>query len=491
MKLGHSIRHGTKWLLTGNIGGQALQFAFGIALARLLTPADFGLLVTIQIFTGFVGMVASGGMGEALVQARDVKEDDYQTVFTFQLAVGVLIYAGFFLIAPWFALWFNEPLYESLLRVSALSFLFRPFANNPHIRLRRAMRFKEVALVNFSNIIIVSSLSIGFALAGFGVWGLVLSGLLGIPFNIAVLSWRAPWRPSITYNHVSARTLQGYGFKSIANDLLIYFRNQTNNFIISKSMGADDVGLFNKGHSLARMPVGLIAGSAYQTVFRALSKVQDDLPQSRYIYLRTITLVSLYTLPVYLALGAVARPFVVGVFGPHWEGAAGPLLILCLGAPAYHLEVISGALVAARNRLAQESWLQFQTWMLFIAGGLIGLRFGLNGLAWSTVVVSYYIGIRLTLLALDSIGYRFTNVLAALRPVLVLLIVEGAVLVVAIALLRVVPARVPELVQALFVASSGLSAAGLLFLFWPDAKLRAEANRWREKIRLDPLTDKP
>ena len=69
MNIGDSIRHSTKWLVTGSIGSQFIQFAFGIALARLLTPSDFGLLVTVQIFTGFVGMLASGGMGEALIQA--------------------------------------------------------------------------------------------------------------------------------------------------------------------------------------------------------------------------------------------------------------------------------------------------------------------------------------------------------------------------------------------------------------------------------------
>lgn len=491
MKLGHSIRHGTKWLLTGNIGGQALQFAFGIALARLLTPADFGLLVTTQIFTGFVGMVASGGMGEALVQAKEVREDDFQTVFTFQLAVGVLIYAGFFTIAPWFAIWFDHPIYEDLLRVSALTFLLRPFANNPHIRLRRAMRFKEIALISFVNIILVSTASIALAASGFGVWSLVLSGLLGVPFNIAMLSWRAPWCPRLRYRRESAKALGSYGFKSIGNELLVYFRNQTANYIVTKLSGPTDVGLFNKASSLSRMPVGMIAGSAYQTVFRALSQVQDDLNQSRYIYFRTLTLVSLYTLPIYLALAMVSKEFIVGMFGQHWAGTAQPLLILCAGAPIYHLEMISGALVAARDRLAEESGLQLQALILYIVGGLIGIQFGLSGLAWATVAVAYFIGIRLTLLALRSVHASVRDILHAVRPVILLLGMELVVLMGMKTLLAELHSDLHDIVYAAIVAAAGMAAYGAVFLVAPAESLVSEANRWRAKMRLGPLTTRP
>lgn len=491
MNLGDSIRHGTKWLFTGTLSGQALQFAFGIVLARLLTPADFGLLVTTQIFTGFVGMVASGGMGEALVQARQVKEEDFQTVFTFQLLAGVLIYAAFFIIAPWFALWFHRPIYEDLLRVSAVSFLLRPFSNNPAIRLRRDMRFKETALITLTNLVITSSLSIAMAATGFGVWSLVLSGLFGIPINIALLSWRAPWRPRLQYNKASARALGTYGFRSIANELLVYFRAQTSNFIVSRLMGPSEVGLFNKGFSLAYMPTRMVAGSAYQTVFRSLSKIQENLDQSRYIYFRTITLVSLYTFPVYVAVGWVTESLVVGVYGNHWRGAASPLQILCLAAPAVVLEMISGALVAARNRLAEESRLQLQTWLLLVVCGLIGVQFGITGVAWAVVLISYYISVRLSLLALDSIRARVADLFHSLAPTLRLCGVELAALLVVHLLFISISVRLPDLLYGALVSLAGIAVYVLAFLFHPPEPLISEANRWRSKLGLKRLGVSP
>lgn len=98
MSLGQSIRKGTKWLLVGNTVDRVMDFAFGVILARLLVPADFGMLVTIQVFTGFVGMITSGGMGQSLIRAKEATEEDFNAILTVQLLVGILVYLVFFLL---------------------------------------------------------------------------------------------------------------------------------------------------------------------------------------------------------------------------------------------------------------------------------------------------------------------------------------------------------------------------------------------------------
>ena len=118
---GQSVRTGQN-AVCRNTGSQFLQFAFGIVLARVLVPADFGMIVTIQVFTGFVGMLASGGMGQSLIRAKEANTDDFNAVFTLQLLLGVLIYLGFFVSASWLAAFLDNPLYAELLRVSAISF---------------------------------------------------------------------------------------------------------------------------------------------------------------------------------------------------------------------------------------------------------------------------------------------------------------------------------------------------------------------------------
>lgn len=490
LSLGRTIRAGTKWLIVGSLGGQVLQFAFGVVLARLLLPADFGLLVTVQIFTGFVGMVASGGMGEAIVQAKEAEGSDYQTVFTFQLAVGALVFLGFYFIAPWFALWFEHAIYEDLLRVSALSFLIRPFGNNPSVRLRRAMRFKETAVVSFVGMAFTGVASILMAWWGWGVWSLMLSGLGGALLSAVLLSMRAPWRPAIRYDRAAARRLGAYGAKNVLNELLVYFRDQTPNFIITKTTGPAAVGLYNKASSLRNIPLIMMGHSTYQTVFRAMSKVQDDLDTSRYIYFRTLTLLAFYTFPVYLAMGWVAEPLIVGVFGPNWQPAALPMTVLCLAAPFSSMELTSGALVAARNRLGRETMLQFQAFVLMAIGCWLAAPHGVAAVAAAVFAVTAFMGLRLTNLALSTIGGHWRQVGATLRPVLTLCVAEIAALMLANEAIQYARIRQP-LLHTAFVGGAGLFAYALVALVWPPAALVGEVNRWRGFVRLSPLQPRP
>lgn len=470
----------------GSLGGQVLQFAFGVVLARLLLPEDFGLLVTVQIFTGVVGMIASGGMGEAIVQAKTVEEKDYQTVFTMQIAIGVLVYLGFFLIAPWFAHWFGHPVYEELLRVSALSFLIRPFSGNPGVRLRRAMRFKETAIIGFISMAVTGALSMAMAWYGLGVWSLVLSGLIGAILSALMLSLRAPWRPAPRYDRNSARRLGAYGSKNVLNELLVYSRVQTPNFIITKTLGPAAVGLYNKADSLADMPLRLMGSSTYQTVFRALSKIQDNLDQSRYLYFRTLTLLAFYTFPLYLALAFVAEPFVVSVYGSKWQAAAWPLALLCLAAPFRMLELVSGALIGARNRLGRESLLQGQTVLLLAVGCALAAPQGIHAIAVVAVIAFAIHGLRMCGLALSTIDSSWMGIARALASVAGLCAAEAAVLIVAEASCAEA-GIVSPLLRLAIIAGTGLGTYALLALLRPPAALKSEANRWRRLCRLEPL----
>jgi teichuronic acid exporter len=284
MNLGESIRRNTLWILTGGISGQLITFAAGVVLARLLAPEDFGLLVTISIFTGILSFVAAGGMGEALVQAKQVDEDDYRVVFTIQLLVCLLIYLGIYYIAPWFSIWFKNELYMDLLRVAALTFLIRPFTNIPRARLKRAMQFKVIALSRLTGMIVGSITSITLALMDMGTWALIYGGLAGPFINTALIYYYTRWRPGIRFIPSVARRLGSYGIKMSLNSIIFYLRKQTSNLIISHQLGPSLLGLFNKADSLSTLPAQMVGGSAYQTVFRALSSEQENLVFQIHLY---------------------------------------------------------------------------------------------------------------------------------------------------------------------------------------------------------------
>lgn len=484
MSLAQSIRSSTQWLLAGSLGGQILNFSFGIILARLLVPEDFGLLVTVQIFTGVAGLIAGGGMGQALVRSKDATERDFNVVFTIQFLICTLIFCFFYSIAPYFAKWYNQPIYESLLRVTAINFLLRPLVSNHGAWLHRNMRFKVRAIIGFTSGLVTSIASVYMAWLGMGVWSLALSGILGSLVNWFLLSRQTPLRVKFAFNKSSASHLAGTGLKFSLLDIVSYIRRQANNFIIGTSIGPTAVGLFNKADSLAKLPFSTLSSAVYDPVFRTLSKEQGDLDKSKYIFFRTATLLFAYSIPAYLVFSWLAEPLITVIYGPQWQGAAAPLSILvwlwvlsCLNHPA-------GALLAAQNRLGQELGQQAFTLIMNVIACLIGLQWGLTGVAWALLLVGVLSHLYMMHLVRKCISAKLTDFARTLKPGLIL---GGVTLATLIAVWLSTPNSFRSEEEPLFLLIS-LSASGAAYvatlLFLPISGLETEAQRWRKALRI-------
>lgn len=483
MSLGNTIRHGALWLFLGNTGQQLLTFAFGIVLARLLAPEDFGMLVTIQVFTGLAGFVAGGGMGQALVRAKSATKHDYDVVFTLQLLIGCIIYSSFFIAAPQFADWYKTPLYADLLRVSALTFIMRPLVNVPASILHRDMRFKAQTGVKISTLLTSSSVSIGMAYAGYGVWSLIMGGIAGSLMTMMILIPLTGWRPGINFNFRQGRDLARYGMLVSANDILNYLKKQASVFILSRTLGPASVGLFNKGSSLAQMPHSFITGSVYQVLFRSMAVEQDNIDKCRYLFYRSIALVAVYATPFYVGLLWLAEPMIRGVYGEKWIAAAGPLAILPLAWPFMLLENLSGAVLAARNWLGRELLVQSSAIIVISLAILIGLSNGIDGVAYAIVGSSIFSGVYMYSLAVSSLKAKWSDCLRAVAPAAIL---NTTLAIVLYALDSLIPVEYRE-INLLYVAIMGFCGAcayAASLLFFPIASLRSEQARWKKKLRL-------
>jgi len=481
---GAAIRRGAKWLVTGNLVGRSLDFAFGVVLARLLVPADFGMLVTMRIFTGLAGFVAGGGMGQALVQAKVVEKRDYDVVFTLQLLAGGLIYAFFFLIAPAFAHWFHADLYRDLLRVSALSFLIRPVGNVGQAHLHRAMRFRAIATRRMVTTPISGVVSIFLAWHHLGPWSLILGGLAGSLANAVLLMAASGWLPRPAFHLATAKRLGLYGGKVAANNLVSFLNGEAQNFVLSRLGGAALLGLYNKATSLQTLPGDVIGSSVYQTVFRALAMEQENRDRSRYLFFRAITLVAVYTWPFFVGLVWLADPFIVTVYGVKWQAAAAPLAILSLGGFVATVGMQAGALVAAQDRIGRELLIQSERIVWLVVACVVGLHWGLVGVAWATIPVRLYTSSRMYHLAASTVGTTFRDLVRALAPAIWLNTLLCGLFGVA-HLLLFGPWR--EQSPALYLA--GMAVVGVvgylaLFLFLPIEGLSSESGRWRTMLHV-------
>jgi O-antigen/teichoic acid export membrane protein len=482
--LGNKIRSGTRWTFTGSLITEILNFAISIVLARLLMPSDFGLLSTVGVLTGLAGYFAGAGTSQALIRAKHIDRRHFDVVFTMQLLIGSIIYLVFVIAAPIFAHFFEQPIYQSLLLVSGLSFFLRPFANLPSALLQREMNFRPMVLINVATLIAGSGLSITMAVMGWGVWSLVLGGMFGSILRAAMLNIHVKQKYSLTWDKTIMKEMGGYGVRVAANSLIEHLRGQSLILILSKLSGPSDVGLYNRASSLAAMPMRIVGTSPYQAVFRALAAEQDNLDKSRYIYYRTITLVATYTLPLYVFAWWLAEPGIRFIYGEKWLASAEPLAILattglfrCIGNP-------SGAVIEARNRISTEIKLNIVAWLILIAGVIYGMQWGLVGVAWAAVVMMVFFNTSLAVVAGRELKGTPLALAMAISPALLL----SSLLLATIWLSDTVflspyVQSFPGL-YALLITGIGGIAYVVAFLFLPIESLRTESAKWRSKLRL-------
>nr|CCF78729.1 putative Polysaccharide biosynthesis protein [Rubrivivax gelatinosus S1] len=482
MNLGQSIRSGAAWLLFGSLGNQVIQFCIGIVLARLLTPADFGLIVTVQVFTGLAGLIAGGGMGQALIREKDVERRDLHAVFTAQLAVGALIYAVFFVTAPLIARSFGDPLYTDLVRISTIAFLLRPFLNIPSVILRRDMRFKETSTVGVAAGLLTGAIGIALAWAGWGVWSLVISGYVGSLASIAALMWIARYVPRPVLDTQRAKRFAAFGLKFSANDIASYVRDKSANLVISRQMGPTAVGLFNKADSLANIPFQTVSASLYEALFRGLSTVQDDLDESKRLYLRSIELLAVYTLPIYVGMAWLAEPFIVGVYGEKWAEAALPLAILALSGVFTTVGHPAGAVLAAQNMLGRELVVQLSFLATTLIGILVGMHWGVAGMTVGIVVARGFAALHITRLVQTRLTLALREVAMALRGGLLLSVAVLAAFAVAKEAAKAIGIQSP-LAELALGCLAGTAAYGLAFFTLPVEALVGERGRWLRALR--------
>lgn len=476
------IRHGASWLLGGSLAGRSLQFLVGLVLARLLAPADFGLLVTIQVFTGLAGFFVGAGMGEALVQARKADKPEFDTVFTLYLGSCLGIYLLFFLAAPLLASRFDQPIYEQLVRLTTLSFLFRPFLTLPAVHLRRQMRFALIAKLDFLNLVVASTTSLVLAWQGFGVWALVFGGQAGTLVQVLAAMRFSGWTPGLLIDLATARRLVGYGVKFTANDIAVYLRTESINLLVSARLGPAGVGLYNKADSLSRLPTEIVSGSVYQPLFRSLAANRDNTARCQYLYLRAITLIMLYTLPAYLLLILLGEPLVTLLYGSAWQDAGRVLSILGLVGPLLVLENTAGAVTAAFNRLGQELLLQSSALVLCLSGAWLASGYGVRGVAVGVLPGCLLFTVGFLGMTLRMLQLRYTDLLsparALARPVLAL---AAVALPVAYGLPAGFDTDWPAL-YCLAVAAPASIAYVFVFMLFPGPGLADEAARWRRLL---------
>jgi O-antigen/teichoic acid export membrane protein len=382
------VKTGMVWGVLERGGVQLCKFLASIALARLLSPSDFGVLGLSVLFTGVSGSISNFSFGMAIIQRDDVRPDHFATLFVTQLVLNSSVCAGLILLAPYVGAYFNNPLVGSVLAVSALNFLIRVLGGCPSAMLRRGRGFKALSLSNVIDAFVDVCVSVAFALLGFGVWSLVYGALTGALVSNLYLVRASGWRPSLRVSKEAFRELFGFGMGVSISELLTDAADRAANFVIGKVLGTAALGYFEKGQSLMNRPVRDLGRRAQRVLFPVFARIRHESGRFRAAVRRTILTVSLVGYPLFVSLIVLAPQIVHVLFGSQWEPAVVPFQILCItGLPRLIMQVmvmVTFVTGSSRYEMKRRTVMAILT----LAGSIVGVQWGLAGVAAAVTVVS-------------------------------------------------------------------------------------------------------
>lgn len=348
--LKQQTKKGLYWSFFNQFANYGMNFCVGIVMARLLSPSDYGITALPAVFMAVAGILQSGGLSDALVRKTDFREEDLSTSFYYSIAVGIAMYLALFFSAPWIADFYNTPVLIPLLRVTALSFLWGPLNSAQNVILKRRLDFKTPTKISLTTRVFSACVGIVLAYMGYGLWALVISGVLSSLLT-AILNWFAVrWFPHTGWSKASFKYLWGYGNKIMASGMLdILYQNITPIFV-AKYYSPTDLGVYNRAQGYASMPSQQVAGVIQSVTFPVLSKIQDDNEALARNYRKMLRTTAFIVFPLMMMLSALARPLVLTLITAKWEACIILLQIICFSMMWYPIHAINLNLLIVKGR---------------------------------------------------------------------------------------------------------------------------------------------
>lgn len=369
------------WSVAGQIGRQTGVIVCNVALARLLTPFDFGLTATILIFVNFAVVVAEQGFGAALIQKADIDERHRSSVWWVNVALGLAMSALFLAAAPLIGRLYGEPALVPLMRVISLLFVVHSLGMTHGTLLARELAFERLARAETAGAWIGALSAIGLALAGAGAWAIVAQSVITSAAGSFFL-WRLnPWRPKALFDPAAVRELAGFSTHMFVADAATYWVRNVDNILIGLLLGQRPLGVYTRAYAVMLFPLNRITRVLQRVMLPSFSLIQAERARVASVFQRMTRVVALATFPLMLGVLACASDFTATLFGPQW-GEMVPILRVLVGVGLIQsVTGMLGSLYTSQGRADLRLRVQIPMHAVEIAGIVIGLRWGVYGVA--------------------------------------------------------------------------------------------------------------
>ena len=405
------------WTALQKYSTMGIQFISGIVLARLLTAYDYGCIGMLSIFMVLAESFIDGGFGSALIQKKHPSQQDYSTIFWWNIGMAVVMYVILFASAPAISRFYNIPPLCDVLRVNGVVLFIYAFNIVQRNQLRKQLNFKVLSIISITTSLIALSVTILMAYKGFGVWALVASNLISAAIPASAFWFIIKWRPIITFSKQSFKELFNFGFYMLLTHLVNNFCSKLSGLLIGKLYSPSTLGYYSKAAGVESIASHSISSIMTQMTYPLYAQVQDNKDiMSNMIKRLTMTL-SYLTFPLMFILILVAKPLFVLLYSERWIASVPYFQVLCIVGLSSCLQAVNTQCIAAIGK----SKLMF---LWTIAKRIVGLVFMIGGLFWfgmkgflgGLIVYNWFCYFVNIGLVSKHIGYRWSQQLLDIMP---------------------------------------------------------------------------
>ena len=391
---------GTAWSAADAFLGQGVTFIVGLVLARLLSPAEYGLIGICTIFVTVLTGIVDSGFSNALIRKKDATDDDYNTMFITNMVVSVVLFGVLFLCSPLIAIFFERPELIWLVRAMGLLLILQALSITQVTILTKRIDFKTKTKASLISAALSGVIGIVMAYTGFGVWALVGQQLSKQLLYTLCLWVFNRWWPNLKFSKASFRYMWGFGWKLLVSGLLNNIWNQLYQVVVGKCYSPATLGQYSRSKEYAHIFSQNFTSIIQRVTFPALAEIQDDKERMVSAYRRVIKVSMLVTCVCMISMGAVAEPLIYCLIGPKWYEAATYLPLICLSLTLYPLHAINLNMLQVQGRSDIFLYLEIVKKVLAIFPICLGIFVNIYWMLIGTIVTgimafflnSYYTG---------------------------------------------------------------------------------------------------
>lgn len=388
MSLRKQATSGIAWTFAQQFGNQAIGFVVSLILARILMPEEFGLIGMIAVFIAIGKTLLNSGLTQSLIRSSDLDQDDFSTVFYFNLGASLLMYGLIYVTAPFIAEFYDQQILINLIRVYCITFIISAFSAVQGARLTKIMDFKTLAIISIPSTLIGGMVGIGMAYYGYGVWSLVWSGLASALINSVQLWFYSKWSPSFTFNLVKFKHHFNFGYKLTLSELLNSVFQNIYIIVIGKFFSAGQVGLYTRAQTTKQLPVTNISSALNKVTYPLFASIKDDDIRLKRVYKQLMQMVIFVIAPTLIYMAVLAEPLFRFLFTEKWLPAVPYFQILCATGILYPIHAYNLNILNVKGRSDLFLKLEVVKKIIIVITIAFTLNFGIIALLYGEVFTS-------------------------------------------------------------------------------------------------------